>query len=129
MPARAMGIGSGRPPAEAASMFKDLLVPVVLGEVSTEAFEVACTLAAHDGGRVTGLVALSAVTPVVGAMNYFPEAVYDSLREAVLEASDSCPGLRACGAPLAVSTSGASACGGVGSASCRDRGWAMGYVL
>src|SRR3546814_4734686 len=88
MPARAMGIGSGRPPAEAASMFKDLLVPVVLGEVSTEAFEVACTLAAHDGGRVTGLVALSAVTPVVGAMNYFPEAVYDSLREAVLGASE-----------------------------------------
>src|SRR3546814_17016414 len=66
MPARAMGIGSGRPPAEAASMFKDLLVPVVLGEVSTEAFEVACTLAAHDGGRVTGLVALSAVTPEIG---------------------------------------------------------------
>src|SRR3546814_16720362 len=87
MPARAMGIGSGRPPAEAASMFKDLLVPVVLGEVSTEAFELACTLAAHDGGRVTGLVALSAVTPVVGALKHFPEAVYDSLREAVLGAS------------------------------------------
>ena len=68
-------------------MFKDLLVPVVLGEVSREAFEVACALAAQDGGRVTGLVALSAVTPVVGSMNYFPEAVYDSLREAVVGAS------------------------------------------
>jgi len=69
-------------------MFKDLLVPVVLGEVSRDAFDVACAIAAHDGGRVTGLVALSVVTPVVGAMNYFPEAVYDSLRDAVLEASE-----------------------------------------
>src|SRR3546814_17325977 len=91
MPSRAMGTGSGRPPAEAASMFKDLLVPVVMGAVSTEAFEVACTLAAHDGGRVTGLVALSAVTPVVGAMNYFPEAVYVSLREAVTGPSERIP--------------------------------------
>src|SRR3546814_12789015 len=111
MPARAMGTGSGRPPAEVASMFKDLLVPVVLGEVSTEAFEVACRLAAHDGGRVTGLVALSAVTPVVGAMHYLPEAVYDRLREAVLGVSDSWTGLRACGQHLAVAPSGECECG------------------
>lgn len=68
-------------------MFKDLLVPVVLGEVSREAFEVACVLAAQEAGRVTGLVAVSAVTPAVGTMNYFPEAVYDSLRAAAAEAA------------------------------------------
>lgn len=68
-------------------MFKDLLVPVVLGEVCTEAFDVACALAGLEGGHVTGLVAVSVITPVVGTMNYFPEAVYDSLREAASAAA------------------------------------------
>lgn len=63
-------------------MFKDLLVPVVLGEVSREAFDVACALAAQGDGRVTGLVAVSAITPAVGVLHYFPEAVYDNMREA-----------------------------------------------
>ena len=50
-------------------MFKDLLVPVVLGEVSPEAFDLACALAAEQGGHVTGLVSISVVTPMVEAMN------------------------------------------------------------
>ncbi|HVI60032.1 MAG TPA: universal stress protein [Luteimonas sp.] len=68
-------------------MFKDLLVPVVLGEVCTDAFDAACALAGEEGGRVTALVAVSVVTPVVGTMNYFPDAVYDSLREAAAQAT------------------------------------------
>lgn len=63
-------------------MFKDLLVPVVLGEVSTEAFDAACTLAQAHGAHVTGLVSVSVVTPMMGAMTYYPEAVYESLNEA-----------------------------------------------
>jgi len=69
-------------------MFKDLLVPVVLGEVSPEAFDLACALAAEQGGHVTGLVSISVVTPMVEAMNYFPEAVYESLATAAREASE-----------------------------------------
>ncbi len=68
-------------------MFKDLLVPVVLGEVSPEAFDLACGMAEGEGGHVTGLVSISVVTPMVEAMNYFPEAVYESLAAAAREAS------------------------------------------
>lgn len=85
--------------------FKDLLVPVVLGEVSAEAFDVACALAADSGGHVTGLVSVSVVTPMVDAMNYFPAAVYESLGAAAREASQRLrTGVDACLAKYAVSS-------------------------
>jgi nucleotide-binding universal stress UspA family protein len=72
---------------EGIAMFKDILVPVVLGEVSDEAFDISCALAAEQGGHVTGLVSISVVTPIVEAMNYFPAAVYESLSTAARDAS------------------------------------------
>lgn len=69
-------------------MFKDLLVPVVLGEVSQEAFDVASALAAPENGRVIGMVAISVITPAVGTLSYYPEAVFDTLREVAAAASD-----------------------------------------
>lgn len=63
-------------------MFRDLLVPVVLGEVEPVAFEVASAIAVAYGGQVTGLVHVSAITPPMTAWDYFPEGVYESMNEA-----------------------------------------------
>lgn len=63
-------------------MIKDLLVPVVLGEISEAAVEVACGLAAEFGAHVTGVVGVNIVTPVSTAWSYFPVGVYESVNEA-----------------------------------------------
>lgn len=62
-------------------MIKDLLVPVVLGEISHEAIGTACALASQFDGRVTALVAISMQTPPSMAWNYFPEGVHEALCE------------------------------------------------
>jgi nucleotide-binding universal stress UspA family protein len=69
-------------------MIKDLLVPVVLGEPSSEAIASACALAARFGGRVTALVAVSMQTPPSMAWNYFPEGVYETLNEEANSAAE-----------------------------------------
>ena len=48
-------------------MFKDILVPFVGGELRATAVEGACALARAGGGRLSLLVGLSAITPVVAA--------------------------------------------------------------
>lgn len=63
-------------------MVRDLLVPVVLGEVEPAAFEVASAIATTHGGQVTGLVHVSAMTPPMTAWDYFPEGIYESMNEA-----------------------------------------------
>jgi nucleotide-binding universal stress UspA family protein len=73
--------------SEDPEMFKDLMVPVVLGEVSRDAFDVACSLADPQDGHVVGLVNVTVITPMASSINYFPETVYDSIIEAARDAS------------------------------------------
>lgn len=63
-------------------MIRDLLVPVVLGEIEPAAFEVASAIAMGYAGQVTGLVHVSAMMPPTTAWDYFPEGVYESMNEA-----------------------------------------------
>ncbi|MFD0737872.1 universal stress protein [Lysobacter koreensis] len=63
-------------------MFKDILVPLLAGEVHEAALATACALAAHDGSHLVALVGVSVVTPSASAWAYYPAGVYETLNEA-----------------------------------------------
>ena len=68
-------------------MIRDLLVPVLLGEVNDAAVEAACGLARQFGAQVTGLVGVASVVPVSTAWSYYPVGVYETINEAARTAA------------------------------------------
>lgn len=63
-------------------MFKDILIPLVLGHIHEAAVRQACTLAAAHEGHVTALVAVSLAVPIAAAWAYYPVGTYETMDEA-----------------------------------------------
>lgn len=63
-------------------MFKDILIPLALGQIHEAAVRQACTLAAAHEGHVTALVAVSLAVPIAAAWAYYPVGVYENMDEA-----------------------------------------------
>ena len=69
-------------PPEVARMWKEILLPLVLGEVPENAIRQAVALASLGQGKVVALVAASLAVPVPAVWAHCPEDGYGSLREA-----------------------------------------------
>lgn len=63
-------------------MYKDILVPLMRGEIHEPALRQACALAEAHGGHVAALVAMSLAAPIAAAWIYYPAGVYESMEEA-----------------------------------------------
>src|SRR5688500_5423834 len=61
-------------------MFKDILVPVVQGDIRNAALLTASKLAEANRGHVVALVGVSMITPNAG-WDYYPEGVFTTLKE------------------------------------------------
>lgn len=64
-----------------AAMFKDILVPCVLGSAHEAAIRSACALAGWSSGHVIAVAGVSIVAPVSTAWAYYPAGVYATLHE------------------------------------------------
>lgn len=62
-------------------MFKDILVPLLLGDNHEAALAGACAIAARNQGHVVALVGVSMVTPIATAWAYYPAGVYETMDE------------------------------------------------
>lgn len=62
-------------------MYKQILVPVMLGRLERDAARLACAIAAAGQGGVDVLVGMSAVSPMVAGWDYVPAGVFDTLNE------------------------------------------------
>lgn len=62
-------------------MFKDILVPLLAGDIHESALATACALATPLGSHVVALVGVSVVTPSAAAWAYYPAGVYETLNE------------------------------------------------
>ncbi len=62
-------------------MFKDILVPLLLGDSHEAAVASACAIATGPGAHVAALVGVSMVTPIATAWGYYPVGVYETLDE------------------------------------------------
>ena len=62
-------------------MFKDILVPMILGELPEAAVSAACTIARVFDAHVDALVGISMITPNAAAWSYYPEGLYATLKE------------------------------------------------
>lgn len=62
-------------------MFKDILVPLLLGDIHEAALGSACAIAARWEGHVVALVGVSMVTPSATAWAYYPAGVYETMDE------------------------------------------------
>lgn len=63
-------------------MYKDILLPLMRGEIHEPALRQACALAEAHGGHVAALVAMSLAAPIAAAWIYYPAGVYESMEEA-----------------------------------------------
>lgn len=70
-------------------MFKDFLLPLLMGDVSSPVVETACSMAKAWEGRVVALVGVSQIVPIADAWEYYPEGVYESMRESALATAQS----------------------------------------
>lgn len=62
-------------------MFKEILIPLVLGEIQEEAIRLACAIASCDQGRVVGLVGASLAAPIATTWAYYPAGMYENMDE------------------------------------------------
>ncbi|QSX77772.1 universal stress protein [Agrilutibacter solisilvae] len=62
-------------------MFKDLLIPMLAGEIPEAAVNTACAIARQHGAHVDALVGVSVITPNALAWAYDPAGVRETLRE------------------------------------------------
>lgn len=62
-------------------MFKDFLVPLLMGDIPSPVLQTACAMAKAWRGRVVALVGVSQVAPIPEAWEYYPAGVYESMRE------------------------------------------------
>lgn len=62
-------------------MIKDILVPLLAGDIHEPALATACAQAARFGSHVVALVGVSVVTPSATAWAYYPAGVYETLNE------------------------------------------------
>lgn len=63
-------------------MLKDILVPILLGDVHEAALACACAIATRHEAHVAALVGVSMVTPIATAWAYYPAGVYETISEA-----------------------------------------------
>ena len=63
-------------------MFKDILVPMVMGDMPEAAIRAACAIASHDRAHVDALVGVSTVASNAAVWAYCPEGFYETLKEA-----------------------------------------------
>ncbi|MEI2455026.1 universal stress protein [Lysobacter firmicutimachus] len=69
-------------------MFKDILVPLLLGDIQPPVLRTACALAEAGGGQVTALVGVSLAAPIADAWDYYPAGLYETMRESALATTD-----------------------------------------
>lgn len=62
-------------------MFKDILVPLLLGDNHEAALASASAIAARHQAHVVALVGVSMVTPIATAWAYYPAGVYETMDE------------------------------------------------
>lgn len=62
-------------------MFKDILVPLLLGENHEAALASACAIATRHQAHLIALVGVSMVTPIATAWAYYPAGVYETIEE------------------------------------------------
>jgi nucleotide-binding universal stress UspA family protein len=64
-------------------MYRQVLVPAMLGRPEPDAVRCACALATPRSGRVEVVVGMSAAAPPMAGWQYFPLGVYETLQEEV----------------------------------------------
>lgn len=62
-------------------MLKDILVPLLLGDIHEAALASACAIATRHQAHVAALVGVSMVTPIATAWAYYPAGVYETMDE------------------------------------------------
>lgn len=62
-------------------MLKDILVPLLVGDIHEAALASACAIATRSQGHVAVLVGVSMVTPIATAWAYYPAGVYETIDE------------------------------------------------
>ncbi|MGN7916087.1 universal stress protein [Lysobacter sp. ESA13C] len=65
-------------------MFKDILVPLLMGDIPCPALRAACALASTCDGQVTALVGVSQIAPVAQAWKHYPPGIYRNMRECAM---------------------------------------------
>lgn len=65
-------------------MYKDFLLPLLMGDLSSPVLKAACAIAKAWDGRVIALVGVSQFAPIAQAWDYFPVGVYESMRDCAL---------------------------------------------
>lgn len=70
-------------------MFKEFLVPLLMGDIPSPVLQTACAMAKAWRGRVVALVGVSQVAPIPEAWEYYPAGVYESMRECALATVES----------------------------------------
>lgn len=63
-------------------MYREVLVPLVLGDLHEAAILQACALASEHEGHVVALAGTSLAAPIAAAWAYYPAGLYDTLEEA-----------------------------------------------
>ncbi|WP_157499018.1 universal stress protein [Lysobacter sp. Root604] len=81
----------------APAMYKDFLLPLLMGDLASPVLKATCAIAKAWQGRVIALVGVSQIAPVAQAWDYYPAGVYESMRDYALattqrmaEAADLC---------------------------------------
>ena len=70
-------------------MFKDFLVPLLMGDIPSPIVHTACAMAKAWRGRVIALVGVSQAAPIPEAWSYYPAGVYQNMRDCALATTQS----------------------------------------
>ncbi|ALN91240.1 universal stress protein [Lysobacter gummosus] len=70
-------------------MFKDFLVPLLMGDIPSPVVHTACAIAKAWRGRVIALVGVSQAAPIPEAWSYYPAGVYQNMRDCALATTQS----------------------------------------
>ncbi|MBF6024831.1 universal stress protein [Lysobacter niastensis] len=62
-------------------MYKDILVPVVLGDIHEPAICAACSIAARFDARLVALAGVSIIAPSLETWKYYPASVYPTMHQ------------------------------------------------
>ncbi|KQZ60090.1 MULTISPECIES: universal stress protein [unclassified Lysobacter] len=76
-----VSIDPRHPIPEDDTVFKDILVPLLMGDIPSAALRAGCALARISGGHVTALVGVSQTVPIAETWAYYPAGVYESMRD------------------------------------------------
>lgn len=65
-------------------MYKDFLIPLMMGDFASPVLKATCAIAKAWEGRVIALVGVSQIAPIARAWDYYPAGVYESMRDCAL---------------------------------------------